>query len=791
MALPVVAAQPAGRHPAGQNPGGASAPTGGTVLAGYPGPGTPAGATASAVNPSASQVVSGTRTAGTPLTGSTAGLTTTPGAPTALTPMLAVAITATLPPPSRTPVPVTPGIILTTGVPRFEAGPCMFTLPLSAIDANNIKCGYLIVHEEHADPSSPTIRLAVAILPSTGPNPKSDPIVFNQGGPGFGSIDTYVALLVNSPFREKRSLVIFDQRGTGYSKPALACPEVIDETIATLNQNLKAAEANKQYNDAALKCRDRLVQSGVNLSAYNTQENAGDIDDLRQALGYSQLNLYGVSYGSLLVLDALRFYPQAVRSAIIDGVLPPQVNVNTNAPFTEDRAFTQLFQACVASAPCNAAYPKLETTFFNLVANLNQKPASLHLVDPTTGESYPALLTGDFLIQIVFQTMYETDLIPLLPEIIRRATHGDYAALEPIAAVISLDRNFMTAMYWSVICAEDADFNPGSISYNNIRPQLAKDQDLNIQSVQSLCRAWGVRDLAPLLNQPVTGTVPALVLNGRFDPITPPSNGVLAAQGLANSTVITFATTGHGAFPAAGQCLISIMSAFVDNPALAVDTRCVNAQPALAFVTPGKLVNFSVVNLSNGLLARRPGLIIEPLVALLADLVLLSGVVLFPLSWLLKRGKKPPGAALANPAAMAGGAPAAAPLTADPAGLLVNFAPWIALLTGLLPIAFAAVFIYFVGPLVLSGSGILLLGLPASLTWLFLIPLVNVVLALLLVVATLLGLTKPDWSGRRKAYFIVLSLAGLTLVVMLGLLGLLTALLGLALSLSGGLIGTA
>jgi pimeloyl-ACP methyl ester carboxylesterase len=715
-----------------------------------------------------------------------------PGA--AVTPAVAATIQLTAPTAPASPTAVYPPVVKTTGVPRFEQGKCGFGLPAGAVEGKDVKCGTLVVYEEHADPSSPTLRLAVAIVPSQNAKPLPDPLVFNQGGPGFGSIDTYLSIMLASPFRGHRDQIAFDQRGTGYSQPALACPEVIDETIATLDQNLSVPDANARYNAATLQCRDRLVHAGVNLSAYNTQESAADIEDLRQALGYQQLNLYGVSYGSLLVLDTLRFFPHSVRSAVIDGVVPPQSNMNTNVPRTEDRAFTELFKACAADATCNTAYPRLEDTFFNLVSQLNEKPATIHLIDPDTGQTYTALLNGDAFVGAVFQAMYESDLVPAIPEIIHRATQGDFSAVEPIVAIIDLDRNWMIAMYWSVYCAEDANFDPASLNYSGVRPELAKDQDANNQAIKSLCQAWKVRDLSPVLNTPVSSTVPTLVLNGRFDPITPPSNGLLAAQTLSNSTVITVPTTAHGAYPAGGECVSRIMSAFVDNPALAVDSKCIAALPAISFATSGNLVNFSVVGLANAVVARRASLLLTVLGLLLAMLALLSGIVLFPLSWLLKRGARPPDdAAGMDPAAMAGGAQAAAvAFPASPqadAGLLLKLAPWLAILSGLLPIAFAAAFIYTVGPLVRNNNGILLLGLPGSLTWVFLLPLVNAAIVLLLLLATLLGLISKDWSGRRKLYFLFLSLSGITLVVMLSLLGLLTALWGQVVALVRGLIG--
>ncbi len=80
------------------------------------------------------------------------------------------------------------------------------------------------------------------------------------------------------------------------------------------------------------------MQEGTDLAAYNSLENAADIEALRTALGYDQINLYGVSYGTLLALHALRLYPGALRSVILDGVVPPQINFLTEAPRAHDRS---------------------------------------------------------------------------------------------------------------------------------------------------------------------------------------------------------------------------------------------------------------------------------------------------------------------------------------------------------------------------------------------------------------------------------------------------------------------
>jgi hypothetical protein len=231
-----------------------------------------------------------------------------------------------------------------------------------------------------------------------------------------------------------------------------------------------------------------------------------------------------------------------------------------------------------------------------------------------------------------------------------------------------------------------------------------------------------------------------------------------------------------------------------------VDTKCVDTLPPVVFETTSTLVNYSVIDFANGLVARRVGLLAALALAGLAIFVLLSGLVLFPLSWLLKRKGKPleegelppidPAAAMSASASAPDFAAAfSKPPEIDASGALVSFAPWFAILSGLLPLVFVGLAIYFIGPLVTQNRAVLLLGLPGSLTWLFFVPLANTVLALLVPAATVAGLLSGKWSGRRITYFAVLSLAALTLIVALALLGLLTALLGQGLALIGGLLG--
>lgn len=160
-----------------------------------------------------------------------------------------------------------------------------------------------------------------------------------------------------------------------------------------------------------------LAAEGIDLKQYNTLTNAADLEDLRLALGYEQWNLLGSSYGTRLALTAMREYPQGIRSVVLDSTRPLQIN-ESQTPADAERAFQTLFRGCAADPTCNAAYPDLERVFYDLVEQLNTKPVTLPGIDPFTGRTYDVLINGDTMISTLFQAMYSTEIIPLLPRAI-------------------------------------------------------------------------------------------------------------------------------------------------------------------------------------------------------------------------------------------------------------------------------------------------------------------------------------------------------------------------------------
>ncbi|MCA9907717.1 MAG: alpha/beta fold hydrolase, partial [Anaerolineae bacterium] len=190
----------------------------------------------------------------------------------------------------------------------FEAAACPFEPPPGAVEGEDIECGYVSVPEDHTAPDSRQIKLAVAIIHPPGGPANSDPIVYLSGGPGGSRLMLLNFMAESYPpmFALERDLIIFDQRGVGYSQPALICPEMV-ELLAELfdyewqGETLDAEGVRELKVDTLTACRDDL-SAIADLSLYNTAQNAADVADLRVAMGYDEINLYGSSYGTRLAL---------------------------------------------------------------------------------------------------------------------------------------------------------------------------------------------------------------------------------------------------------------------------------------------------------------------------------------------------------------------------------------------------------------------------------------------------------------------------------------------------------
>jgi pimeloyl-ACP methyl ester carboxylesterase len=450
----------------------------------------------------------------------------------------------------------------------YTRAPCPFVPPLGI----EVDCGYLTVAENRKG-SSPkergTLELAVGVFKSGGPSPSAPPLLYLDGGPGGPALDDVVG---GWPLFQSVAihgdLVVFDQRGTGHSKPSLVCDE-----------SLLKGDAGS----ALQACRDDLAGKVLDLSNFDSASSAADVDELRRALGLPAWNVFGVSYGTRLALTVARDHPANIGSIVIDSVLPPQVDALAQSGTNANRAFELIFDNCAAQDACARAFPNLRDDFYATLDQLAASPAPIPLSNGST-----FFLDADFVIDLVFSLCYAAEVIPFIPEIIEEFHLAQFDAL---AAALSTatspgqGSNLAVGMNLSVVCREMAPFTSRQ-AYAQANADLPPALRAHFGAADQLdeCDVWKVAPAGAIEHQAVISDIPALVLSGGFDPVTPPAWGKLAATTLSKGIFLEVPSQAHGVFE--NPCAGNIIEHFVRNPGMPPDTNCTADLPAITFAAP-------------------------------------------------------------------------------------------------------------------------------------------------------------------------------------------------------------
>ncbi len=489
----------------------------------------------------------------------------------------------------------------------FEETNCAFQRPAGI----EVDCGTLTVPENYEDPEGAQIQLAVAILRHPDGNPEPDPIIYLEGGPGGSVLELlYLTAARFEPvFAANRDIILFDQRGVGVSEPALDCPTVDDLGLELLDyeyegEDLTLQELIELINLEILNCGAELAAEH-DLSQYNSANNAADVEALRLALGYEQVNLWGISYGTRLGLTVMRDYPAGIRSVVLDSVVPLETEFEVQGPNSYNRALDTLFAACAEDEACNAAYPELESVFYDTIAMLNENPAVFNASHPLTGVTYEDIhFTGYDFSAAIFQMLYSAELLPVLPQLIYNTADGNYDGLRTFMTILFVNQGVISVgMNRAVNCYEELPFIDLEVMeeiYSTFPGYTPEDAAFEVANYVAACEAFQPGAASPIEDEPVISELSALVTSGTFDPVTPPAFAEQVADVLPNSTYVEFPASGHG--PTGGdECAINIMTDFINDPSSELDTSCVE-DLQVNFIAPGTAaaeVNFVPLDLTE------------------------------------------------------------------------------------------------------------------------------------------------------------------------------------------------
>jgi len=467
--------------------------------------------------------------------------------------------------------------------PRFEESPCPFKAEAQVLA--QFRCGHVAVPENRALANGRQLKIAVAILASLSPASRPDPIVMLAGGPGLRAIDLAVGSLSRGGLdvlRADRAVILYDQRGTGYSAPAF-CPDVqiaVDPLVEA-----RAADPRALRRAALARCGDAMRSMGWDLSQYNSAVSALDLEDLRRALGYQQWNLHGRSYGTRLALHAMRLAPHGIRSAVLDGPLPPNRSSWFNRPADFADALHRLSAACAAQPACNAAYPSVEPTFWQRARELQREPQVVQAMRPD-GTPDTLRVTRSLLVGIVYE-MQSRALIPIVPMLIhevRNDTVTQVVSRQLLAQASSTSAMISWGLHYTVNCFEEAPLNTPELQAQLRRAHPTAFELGDVFPQPNMCDGLHAFRAASAHLAPVVSDIPTLIFTGEFDIATHRLNGPFVARALRNSRVVEIPGAGH-AESLQHECTRNITRGFVNDPQHAVDTSCLAGIPPLRFIT--------------------------------------------------------------------------------------------------------------------------------------------------------------------------------------------------------------
>ncbi|MDZ7626900.1 MAG: alpha/beta fold hydrolase [Parvularculaceae bacterium] len=475
---------------------------------------------------------------------------------------------------------------------RTETIVCPFKGAVS-YKPGEVACGLLAVPENREKSRARTIKLHYVKIAAKKPkdwdaekkgawSKREDPIIYLTGGPG-AQVTGYVKRLKDHGVLDARDLYILEQRGIGYSGDFCEKYGLFDPSAG----NTADWDAYGRAQIAQMEaCFAGAKAERIDLSGYNTIENARDVEALRRALGFEQWNVWGISYGSILGQAYINQDPAGIRAIVLDAIVPITPGAHFQRIGTHyQRDLDLLDAACAADPPCARAFPDLQKRFKAAINKVKSTPIEVEAIDSERFPSGKAWFFHDLIGGVPFSSLYEQDTYPTLPAlmdaVIRRVEKNDTKALRALTAGGAFGGpggfGISQGMYNAIAC------NDGWVLY--LQAAVAQDQREHpelasifgdpalIEEQAALCKRYGMPPRPQEQFKTVSTTIPAIIANGQMDPITPPPLAQMIVRGFSRGTYVEFPYSGHGPTRSV-KCAGEFLTKFFDAPESAVDKTC-------------------------------------------------------------------------------------------------------------------------------------------------------------------------------------------------------------------------
>lgn len=483
-------------------------------------------------------------------------------------------------------------------------------------DSEKMIWGYLNVPETWDKNDGKTIKIAVTILKNTSniKNPKA--VVFIQGGPGANGIATIWSWM-NHPLRKNNDIVLFDVRGTGFSKPRLS-EDLGKKFLEILAKNQSEDEDEKQKTNAAMLCKQDLINRGINIDSYNSLAVANDLHALKSALKYKEWHVYGVSYGTYVAQVYASAYPKDIESLVLDSAIYDMSTYYVDNTANYMSSLQKIFEICKNDEKYNKEYPNLEKTYYDVIADLKKNPLTVSVDKSLVPSGTFTYNAEDFKVAIQ-QALYNKQLVEVIPMLIYQFHERKGESLGNLVSAFSSLLDMDYGVYYCISCNEALPNNDFSAYQNKSSKFKGLEGGISFyKSDFEVCDAWNKNrseatkksyDLSNL----TLAKYPVLVFSGEFDPITPQANGKKVAARFGNAHNIEAYTYGHvPSFTTIGR---EVAEKFIDNPGKKLDLDAFKKAKALNLAT-GVIINKGIAKAGSSLGELNPVFLFPLVIAL-------------------------------------------------------------------------------------------------------------------------------------------------------------------------------
>lgn len=450
-------------------------------------------------------------------------------------------------------------------------------------EPGRVRCGFITVPENREVPNSRLLRIIFTHIVAEASLDKDDdetsdddevlearkdPIIYLTGGPGAG-IEFYVGRFLEHDLTKTRDLYILNQRGIGNSEEL--CPYYSNTSRElVLADNQKAQEIENAQRMKA--CFAAASNRGVDLTAYNTVENARDVRALRRALGFDSWNVWGISYGSHLGQMLVKVDGDAIRALVLDAIVPNDLGDLMRIHRWVARNNANVFAECERqdASVCDG----LEEAFYAAGNELIANPITVDTFDeevfPSGKANIPALIVPF----APFSMLYEQDAHPAIPSVMRSLVsiieNRDEEVLQALVDVDGGFSGFSEGMGSAIRCNDGYMAAEASVAAEDLQEDFGFSEGaFSAAGSQLMADACVEAGLAPRDRkdyQLIQSDIPTLIVNGEWDPVTPPPLAQRIAPGFSNGRLIIVPYAGHGPTRSMPECASQVLTDFFDDP---------------------------------------------------------------------------------------------------------------------------------------------------------------------------------------------------------------------------------